>query len=385
MHSTMRAALRTSRLLARPAWRTPRRGHASAARCVDASPKDAKRAAAAARRMEADAKTTAAELEARRASAESASPSPRALRNLTRLSAYATHGDSIKGFFEPGLLRLYLELDAVHESRGVRGALVEIGVFHGKSFMPLALLRQPGERCVAIDCFEDQSANTDRSGEGDAVAFRKNVDATMRACCDGERDLFAREDWLAVLETDSRLLADDASLLFRAAAGSPVRLFSIDGCHTAEATAADLRVASNAMHPEGVVVLDDAFNPDWPGVVTGLFDWRRDVQNSTLAKKTLYPIAANDVSRRGGPNDVADGIGVSNGWNDVGLEPFAIGFGKVFLCRPAVRDAYFARFKHVDEERGNASGAGARKTAEFMSRECAVFRHGWISTFHGNE
>ena len=137
------------------------------------------------------------------------------------------------------------------------------------------------------------------------------------------------------------------------------------------------------MHPEGVVVLDDAFNPDWPGVVTGLFNWRRDVLE-TLAKKTKT-FAANDVSRRGDPNDVADGIGVSNGWNDVGLEPFAIGFGKVFLCRPAVRDAYFARFKHVDEERGNASGAGARKTAEFMSRECAVFRHGWISTFHGNE
>ena len=83
-------------------------------------------------------KQIAAELEARRASAasasaSSASPSPRALRNLTRLSAYATHGDTIKGFFEPGLLRLYLELDAVHECRGVRGALVEIGVFHGKS------------------------------------------------------------------------------------------------------------------------------------------------------------------------------------------------------------------------------------------------------------
>ena len=365
----MRAAWRTSRLLPFPAWRTPRRGHASAARCVDASPKDAKRAAAAARRVGGDAKIIAAELEARRASAasasaSSASPSPRALRNLTRLSAYATHGDTIKGFFEPGLLRLYLELDAVHESRGVRGALVEIGVFHGKSFMPLALLRQPGERCVAIDCFEDQSANTDRSGEGDAVAFRKNVDATMRACCDGGCD--AREDWLAVLETDSRLLADDASPL-RAAAGSPVRLFSIDGCHTAEATAADLRVASSAMHPEGVVVVDDAFNPDWPGVVTGMFEWRRDALE-TIARRA-------DGERR---TDVT-----TDDWNDIGLEPFLIGFGKVFLCRPAARDAYFARF--AENENENENRLGARKTADFMGRECAVFRHGWISTFHGNE
>ena len=373
----MRAAWRTSRLLPFPAWRTPRRGHASAARCVDASPKDAKRAAAAARRVLADAIIIAAELEARRASAasasaSSASPSPRALRNLTRLSAYATHGDTIKGFFEPGLLRLYLELDAVHESRGVRGALVEVGVFHGKSFMPLALLRQPDERCVAIDCFEDQSVNIDRSGEGDGVAFRENVDATMRVCCDGAPDGGgegdAREDWLAILEMDSTRLADDRAPLARAA-GSPVRLFSIDGCHTAEATAADLRVASSAMHPEGVVVVDDAFNPDWPGVVTGMFEWRRDALE-TIARRA-------DGERR---TDVT-----TDDWNDVGLEPFLIGFGKVFLCRPAARDAYFARFAENENENENENRLGARKTADFMGRECAVFRHGWISTFHGNE
>ena len=383
----MRAASRTARLLVRPAWRTLRHGHASVARCAGASPKDAKRAAAGARRMEVDAKITAAELEACRASAvsasaSSASPSPRALRNLTRLSAYATHGDTIKGFFEPGLLRLYLELDAVHESRGVRGALVEVGVFHGKSFMPLALLRQPDERCVAIDCFEDQSVNIDRSGEGDGVAFRANVDATMRVCCevgDGDGD-DAREDWLAVLEMDSRLLADDGAPLARAA-GSPARLFSIDGCHTAEATAADLRTASSAMHPEGVVVVDDAFNPDWPGVVTGMFDWRRDVLETRREARDGRRGCAKDD--RGGDETSETSGRTENDWNDVGLEPFLIGFGKVFLCRPAARDAYFARFANVDAENRNCRGA--RKTAEFMGRECAVFRHGWISTFHGNE
>ena len=97
-------------------------------------------------------------------------------------------------------------------------------MFHGKSFMPLALLRQPDERCVAIDCFEDQSVNIDRSGEGDGVAFRENVDATMRVCCDGAPDGGgegdAREDWLAILEMDSTRLADDRR---RRAAGSPVR------------------------------------------------------------------------------------------------------------------------------------------------------------------
>ena len=118
------------------------------------------------------------------------------------------------------------------------------------------------------------------------------------------------------------------------------------------------------MHPEGVVVVD-AFNPDWPGVVTGMFEWRRDALE-TIARRA-------DGERR---TDVT-----TDDWNDVGLEPFLIGFGKVFLCRPAARDAYFARFA----ENENENRLGARKTADFMGRECAVFRHGWISTFHGNE
>ena len=99
-----------------------------------------------------------------------------------RLAAYAHFGDSIKGFFEPGLLRLYLQLDHVHESRDVRGALGEIGVYHGKSFVPLALLRRPDERCVAVDCFADQAANVDASGEGDRVAFERNLAASLAAC-----------------------------------------------------------------------------------------------------------------------------------------------------------------------------------------------------------
>ena len=51
-------------------------------------------------------------------------------------------------FFEPGLLRLYLELDAVHECRGVRGALVEVGVFH--VYVLHASRSRRGCACVAM-------------------------------------------------------------------------------------------------------------------------------------------------------------------------------------------------------------------------------------------
>ena len=302
------------------------------------SPKDDRRAKAGARRMREDAARAADALaaEAAKSSAAAASSSPRARRALDRLAAYAKRGDAIKGFFEPGLLRLYLQLDHVHESRDVRGALGEIGVYHGKSFVPLALLRRPDERCVAVDCFADQDANVDASGEGDRVAFERNLAASLAACAP---DPESREDtsdrWLRILEMDSTHLGIDPSPLRAAVHDAPYRIFSVDGCHTAEATAADLAAAAAVIHPEGVVIVDDAFNPDWPGVMTGLFEW----------------------TRGGGE-----------------LAPFAVGYNKVFMCPPSARKTYFEAFED-----------GARKTAKFMGSEVAVYPHGWISTFHGNE
>jgi len=50
---------------------------------------------------------------------------------------------------------------------------------------------------------------------------------------------------------------------------SRVRLFSIDGGHTAEITRNDLSIAAEAIADDGVVILDDFFNEAWPGVATG--------------------------------------------------------------------------------------------------------------------
>ena len=54
----------------------------------------------------------------------------------------------------------------------------------------------------------------------------------------------------------------------RADAG-PVRLFSVDGGHTADITASDLALAEASLCPGGIVILDDYFNEAWPGVSEG--------------------------------------------------------------------------------------------------------------------
>ena len=114
-------------------------------------------------------------------------------KNARRLARYARWGDGVKGFMEPGLLRLLLAIDDLQAELGVSGALAEVGVYHGKSFAPLALLRRPGETCVAVDCFDAQEHNVDESGVGSRDAFLRNLEAAVRECADDKGNEEERE------------------------------------------------------------------------------------------------------------------------------------------------------------------------------------------------
>jgi hypothetical protein len=49
------------------------------------------------------------------------------------------------------------------------------------------------------------------------------------------------------------------------------RFFHIDGGHNPEEALGDLELAAASIIPEGVIVVDDAFHPAWPGVTEGVF------------------------------------------------------------------------------------------------------------------
>lgn len=138
---------------------------------------------------------------------------------------------------------------------GGPGRAAEIGVHHGKLTVLLSLVC---EHVHAIDVF-DAALNTDSSGDGDRAAFEANM-----ARYGGE---------YTVVQTDSALV--------RAEQLPPIRLFSVDGSHTARMTESDLRLAAAVLEPGGVVVLDDYFNEHWPDVSIGA--------NRVIADGTLLP------------------------------------------------------------------------------------------------
>jgi hypothetical protein len=179
-------------------------------------------------------------------------------RNDSRMGAvrrYISTGmPKIEGWLHWYAAELIAAISDIQQQDGIRGAVGEIGVHHGKLFILLLLTAALDERAFAIDVFENQELNIDESGKGDRNRFIQN----LRVFSARERDV------LIISKSSFDVLPGD--IVERL---GPVRLVSIDGGHTAECTKNDLQLAAAMMDNRGIAILDDYFNSSWPGVTTG--------------------------------------------------------------------------------------------------------------------
>ncbi|MBN9512917.1 MAG: class I SAM-dependent methyltransferase [Alphaproteobacteria bacterium] len=204
-----------------------------------------------------------------------------------RITSYI-HRDKfrIEGWLHTDAALAIAALGERQQALGVGGGVAEIGVHHGKLFILLYLLGRSSEKAVAIDLFEDQHLNVDQSGNGDFWTFRRNLERHA----DTQRLVVHQGNSLDLSGADLVRLA-----------GGPLRLASVDGGHTAQHAAHDLAVAEAALAEGGIVIVDDVFNEQWPGVAEGVHRY---------------------FARR--PN----------------LVPFAIGANKTYFCRPSHSESY---------------------------------------------
>jgi hypothetical protein len=154
----------------------------------------------------------------------------------------------VEGWFFPVDAYLFAFVDAIQKREGIRGNLFEIGVHHGKTALFLARVAAEGEALGVCDVFEQQELNRDGSGEG-------------------SRELFVRN----MQDFPVRVFAKESSALTTEETTTRCRFFHIDGGHRAEDVAGDLATAQRALLEDGVVALDDLFNPNWPGVSEGFY------------------------------------------------------------------------------------------------------------------
>lgn len=234
---------------------------------------------------------------------------------IDRYSIYRRFGRRlVGGWLAPEVLEVLAVLNDAQAAKGVEGSVAEIGVHHGKLMIALDLLRNEGETSVAIDLFDDQERNVDKSGKGDLAAFRKNMAR------------WSHMDALAVHAGDSTRLGTETLV---GLANGKIRLFSVDGGHDEPVVASDLHLAETVLVPGGVIIADDVFHQEWPGVMTGLIRYLHE---------------------------------------DPKVAPFAIGFNKVFLTTPEFVEHYQRAVDAAFSERYLTSVKGS----EFFGNHVSV-------------
>lgn len=238
---------------------------------------------------------------------------------MTSLTEYCSKDyQSVKGWLQSGSMSILWSLLEVQTLHGVSGDVAEIGVFHGKLFVALALSLRQQERAVAVDIFEMPTVPDFES------KFRSTL---ARFAVPLERVSIHRR-------ASDTISPSDAPTVF----GSNVRFFSIDGSHEYDAVLHDLRLARSVMSKAGIIALDDLFSAWSPGVTEAAIDFLRDP-----ASKEIVPLAIS----------AADG-------------PLITGASKLFLVHASRFDAYAKELMRLN-------GACFKTRARFCNGKPLVF------------
>ena len=155
----------------------------------------------------------------------------------------------IQGWFSTEAAMLFAWFDEIQKSNGIEGDIFEIGVHHGKSAVLLGAMVKPQKEILGVcDLFGEQKENVSSSGLGDRQIFEKNM------------NLFFHD------KLKLQIFAKSSKNLNPQEIGNNYRFFHIDGGHDEDEALNDLKLAANSIIEKGVIVIDDPFRSEWPGV-----------------------------------------------------------------------------------------------------------------------
>jgi hypothetical protein len=164
---------------------------------------------------------------------------------MQTLSVFKEHFSTLPGYFSEVSLVIWDSLLSHQQRCGVRGSLLEIGVFKGKSAGALALFTRENEDLALIDLsddLEEVASNLDSFCSGTVKAIQARSDAVEVS------------DWGKSEEPDYRWI-------------------HIDGEHTAKAVLSDLELAEQLLSDKGIICVDDFFSYQYPQITLATADF----------------------------------------------------------------------------------------------------------------
>lgn len=180
----------------------------------------------------------------------------------------------VHGWFRNEAALLISSLDEFQKLKGISGNIFEIGVHHGRSSIFFSHLLGGDESLNVCDLFSNEG-NVSSSGSGDEEIYKANMNKF------GQR-------------RPNQIFKSFSSELTPEKISNNYRFFHIDGGHNPDEALGDLELAAKTIHHKGVIIVDDPFRDEWPGVTEAILLFLQKNQE---------------------------------------FEAFAVGFNKLFLCR----------------------------------------------------
>ena len=165
-----------------------------------------------------------------------------------RLGGYGHVHKHADGWFSWHAAAIWDFLLRHQRASGIRGDLLELGVFHGKSGAMLSMAAAEGETAILVDIVD----RTEELKRTLSHAPKHAQDATQFVKCDSQ-ELLGRPE----------------------VEGRTFRWIHIDTEHTAPALRADLDLAHQVLTDDGVVCLDDIFLWLYPQLTDEMYRYVR--------------------------------------------------------------------------------------------------------------
>ncbi|MEV5435717.1 class I SAM-dependent methyltransferase [Streptomyces sp. NPDC052682] len=183
----------------------------------------------------------------------------------------------VPGWFPPLDQVLFTWFLEQQETHAVRGDLLELGVYLGKSAILLGRHLRDGERFTVCDLFGSDAPDDANQAE------------TSKSYASLTRQAFER-NYLAFHDTLPTVIQGPSSVIPAHVARRTCRFVHIDASHLYEHVQGDIAAARDLLLPEGVVVLDDFRSEHTPGVSVAAWEavLNRGLRPVCLSTQKLY-------------------------------------------------------------------------------------------------
>ena len=165
------------------------------------------------------------------------------------LNEFLNDENDLEGWFYPGDMLSLSLLNSIHTTSNVKGNIVEIGVYKGKSFSFLSHLLKESETLIGYDNFPDDCY------ESTKLAL-ENYGANVQ--------------YELIKADTSELNNDDIKVKID---GKGIRILHIDAGHEYHEVFHSLLSFSPHVINNGIIVMDDYQDPEFPGIEAAVLDF----------------------------------------------------------------------------------------------------------------